>query len=488
MQIRLGSQSGNRPPKSGHHVVWEKVPGEISISGPLPRATSVQQDPFPEFLKEEWFSDQSSLLREMNDAVVALSKELKLQGPADPVPAGDVSLRPWEDTTMHGTAPGALQETLASLSSQETLQGDLLQEGPAQAALGAQDVTPADLQRLGILGQEQVSTQADKVRPDVAPEQLLPKEKPLRVMESEQIAAEHPELPKEKVPPASTLCARVRREEHMGSDPVGAFLGDSLLSDVANSRTQPLTRLSGEPGNGLDVGQRDGKQDVRLQTSQEVKPSPEDPGAVMADGARSSAGVTPETWPDPDHLYNVLFVGDSHVGKTSFLYRLHANSFNPHLTATVGLDYQIKNLIVDNKLFALRLWDSAGQERYHSITKQFFRKADGVVLMYDITSEYSFADVRYWLSCIQEGAEDGIAILLLGNKTDCAAERQVPTKEGERLAQEHQLTFYECSAASGHNVSESMVSLIRLLKIRDDQLKSKVEEEPKPTQKKKGCC
>ncbi|KFV79991.1 Ras-related protein Rab-44, partial [Struthio camelus australis] len=210
--------------------------------------------------------------------------------------------------------------------------------------------------------------------------------------------------------------------------------------------------------------------------------------AVMADGARSSAGVTPETWPDPDHLYNVLFVGDSHVGKTSFLYRLHANSFNPHLTATVGLDYQIKNLIVDNKLFALRLWDSAGQERYHSITKQFFRKADGVVLMYDITSEYSFADVRYWLSCIQEGAEDGIAILLLGNKTDCAAERQVPTKEGERLAQEHQLTFYECSAASGHNVSESMVSLIRLLKIRDDQLKSKVEEEPKPTQKKKGCC
>nr|XP_009670852.1 PREDICTED: ras-related protein Rab-44 isoform X1 [Struthio camelus australis] len=360
--------------------------------------------------------------------------------------------------------------------------------GQKHETLTQEDVLVPDLQRLGILGQEQVSTQADKVRPDVAPEQLLPKEKPLRVMESEQIAAEHPELPKEKVPPASTLCARVRREEHMGSDPVGAFLGDSLLSDVANSRTQPLTRLSGEPGNGLDVGQRDGKQDVRLQTSQEVKPSPEDPGAVMADGARSSAGVTPETWPDPDHLYNVLFVGDSHVGKTSFLYRLHANSFNPHLTATVGLDYQIKNLIVDNKLFALRLWDSAGQERYHSITKQFFRKADGVVLMYDITSEYSFADVRYWLSCIQEGAEDGIAILLLGNKTDCAAERQVPTKEGERLAQEHQLTFYECSAASGHNVSESMVSLIRLLKIRDDQLKSKVEEEPKPTQKKKGCC
>ncbi|POI20510.1 hypothetical protein CIB84_015743, partial [Bambusicola thoracicus] len=98
--------------------------------------------------------------------------------------------------------------------------------------------------------------------------------------------------------------------------------------------------------------------------------------------------------------------------------------------------------------------------RYRSVTKQFFRKADGVVLMYDITSQYSFADVRYWLSCIQEGAEDGVTVLLLGNKTDCAAERQVPTQEGERLAQEHQLLFYECSAASGHNVTESIVSLV----------------------------
>ncbi|NWX91450.1 RAB44 protein, partial [Nothoprocta pentlandii] len=210
--------------------------------------------------------------------------------------------------------------------------------------------------------------------------------------------------------------------------------------------------------------------------------------ATLVHGAGPAPRGSPETCPDPDHLYNVLFVGDSHVGKTSFLYRLHANSFNPHLTATVGLDYQIKNLIVDNKLFTLRLWDSAGQERYHSITKQFFRKADGVVLMYDVTSEYSFADVRYWLSCIQEGAEDGVTILLLGNKTDCTAERRVPTAEGERLAQEHQLTFYECSAASGHNVLESMVSLIRLLKIREDQLQTKVEEEPKPAGKKWGCC
>ncbi|NXU33876.1 RAB44 protein, partial [Drymodes brunneopygia] len=210
--------------------------------------------------------------------------------------------------------------------------------------------------------------------------------------------------------------------------------------------------------------------------------------AVTAAGAGAAPGVCPKGPLGPDHLYNVLFIGDSHVGKTSFLYRLHADTFNPHLTATVGLDYQIKNLVVDNKHFALRLWDSAGQERYHSMTRQFFRKADGVVLMYDITSHCSFSDVRYWLSCIQEGAEDGVAVLLLGNKSDCAAQRQVPTREGECLANEHQLMFYECSAASGHNVLESMVSFTRLLKVHEDELKNKVEEVPKPCQKKKGCC
>ncbi|NWS31698.1 RAB44 protein, partial [Polioptila caerulea] len=210
--------------------------------------------------------------------------------------------------------------------------------------------------------------------------------------------------------------------------------------------------------------------------------------AVTTRGAGAATRGCPTAPLGPDHLYNVLFVGDSDVGKTSFLHRLHADTFNPHLTATVGLDYQIKNLIVDEKRFALRLWDSAGQERYHSMTKQFFRKADGVVLMYDITSGRSFCHVRYWLSCIQEGAEDGVAVLLLGNKTDCAAQRKVPTKEGECLAKEHQLMFYECSAASGHNVLESMVSFIRLLKVREDELKNKAGEILKAPQKKKGCC
>ncbi|XP_064894895.1 ras-related protein Rab-44 isoform X5 [Columba livia] len=466
MRIRLGSQSTK--PKSTHQVVWEKLPVEISVLGAPRRASSTEEEPFPECLKEERLSDQSSLLREMNEAIAALSKQLKPPALGAPPAPTDAARHPQDDAepqmepegdTAHGATPGGLRETLLGHIGREVFEGDL-KKGPAAAELRAADVTQAVSQ---------------------------PPEKLPHMVEMEQ--ADGPsEHPKQEVPPASTLRTRVQQEGDAGSDQLGMVPGDSSLGGAANSSTQPQQQLLGEQSGDLNFAPRQKQQEVGQNTSQEGKASAGEPGATAAGGAGAAPGGSPEVSPDPDHLFNVLFVGDSHVGKTSFLYRLHADTFNPHLTATVGLDYQVKNLIVDNRRFALRLWDSAGQERYRSITKQFFRKADGVVLMYDITSEYSFSDVRYWLSCIQEGAEDGVAILLLGNKTDCAAQRQVPTEEGERLAKEHQLMFYECSAASGHNVSESMVSFIRLLKDREDKLKNKAEEEPKPPQKKKGCC
>nr|XP_020142556.1 ras-related protein Rab-44 isoform X2 [Microcebus murinus]XP_020142557.1 ras-related protein Rab-44 isoform X2 [Microcebus murinus] len=131
---------------------------------------------------------------------------------------------------------------------------------------------------------------------------------------------------------------------------------------------------------------------------------PEDPGTGSGE-----AGLTPsledpmasKPQADPDYLFHVIFLGDSNVGKTSFLHLLHQNSFATGLTATVGVDFRVKNLLVDDRCFALQLWDTAGQERYHSVTQQLLRKADGVVLMYDVTSQESFVHVRYWLSCLQ---------------------------------------------------------------------------------------
>ncbi|XP_066446602.1 EF-hand calcium-binding domain-containing protein 4B isoform X2 [Eleutherodactylus coqui] len=163
----------------------------------------------------------------------------------------------------------------------------------------------------------------------------------------------------------------------------------------------------------------------------------------------------------PDRLFKIVVVGNSSVGKTSFLRRFCEGSFYPGTSATVGIDYSVKTLTVENCQVALQLWDTAGQERYRSITKQFFRKADGVIIMYDITSKDTFTGVRQWLTSVEEGAGENIPILMLGNKTDIEKEREVPCGLGEHLAKDYNLIFYECSASSGHNVKESILHLAK---------------------------
>ncbi|MGH0156705.1 UNVERIFIED_CONTAM: hypothetical protein FKN15_058383 [Acipenser sinensis] len=135
-----------------------------------------------------------------------------------------------------------------------------------------------------------------------------------------------------------------------------------------------------------------------------------------------------------DRLFKIVLVGNSNVGKTSLLRRFCDDCFYPGTSATVGIDYSVKTVTVDNSQVALQMWDTAGQERYRSITKQFFRKADGVIVMYDITSELTFISVRQWLTSVQEGAGDDIPIMLVGNKTDKESEREVQFKSGQRLA------------------------------------------------------
>ncbi|XP_048872453.1 uncharacterized protein LOC125744541 isoform X39 [Brienomyrus brachyistius] len=190
----------------------------------------------------------------------------------------------------------------------------------------------------------------------------------------------------------------------------------------------------------------------------------------------------------PDLLYNIVLVGSSSVGKTSFMKRTQSGEFTLDHCATIGLDSCIQSLLVDGRRVLLQLWDTAGQERYHSITKQILRKAQGLLLMYDITCIDSFNSVQYWMSCIQEGATDDVIIMLLGNKND-SFKREVPLHEGERLAKEYRIKFMECSVATGENVTLSMETLARMLKQQTDQKEEAPlilrKEQPK---QRSGCC
>ncbi|XP_072841722.2 EF-hand calcium-binding domain-containing protein 4A [Pogona vitticeps] len=192
----------------------------------------------------------------------------------------------------------------------------------------------------------------------------------------------------------------------------------------------------------------------------------------------------------PGRVFKVVFLGNSGVGKSSFIHRFCYNRFLAEINSTIGIDYQVKSLVVDNTQVVLQLWDTAGQERFQSLTKQYFRKVDGILVMYDITAEGSFMAVRNWMACVQEGIEDGAAVFLLGNKLDTVdkEETKIPRTEGEKLAKEYKAVFYECSARTGFNILEPMLHMARLLAAHEDKQRQWASLHMEESNKKKGCC
>ncbi|XP_062606448.1 EF-hand calcium-binding domain-containing protein 4B-like isoform X2 [Saccostrea cucullata] len=216
---------------------------------------------------------------------------------------------------------------------------------------------------------------------------------------------------------------------------------------------------------------------------------PETPRGQPVGEDKTDEEVTP---PPRQRLFKVVFVGDSGVGKSSFIHRFCNDQFNPTFSATIGVDFQVKSLVMEGQVIVLQLWDTAGQERFRSITKQYFRKADGVILMYDVTTEATFTNVRNWMTSIKEGVEEGTALVVVGNKTDLIEEddrRAVKAKDGNKLAAEFDATFFEVSAKSGTNIKECMEALARILKEKeDDEIEKAVHLEDSEKKKKGGCC
>lgn len=177
---------------------------------------------------------------------------------------------------------------------------------------------------------------------------------------------------------------------------------------------------------------------------------------------------------DPERMYKIVLAGDAAVGKSSFIMRLCKGKFVPNLSSTLGVDFQTKVLEVDGRTIALQLWDTAGQERFRSIAKSYFRRADGVLLLYDCSYERSFMSVREWVDSIEEGAQKKVPIMLCGNKSDLRedAEKQgrkvVHFEEGQRLAREFEGLFIETSAKEGSNIVDAVTELSRLLMASED--------------------
>ncbi|XP_059190719.1 ras and EF-hand domain-containing protein [Centropristis striata] len=171
---------------------------------------------------------------------------------------------------------------------------------------------------------------------------------------------------------------------------------------------------------------------------------------------------------EPVPMYRLVLAGDAGAGKSSFLLRLTLNEFRGDIQTTLGVDFQVKRMLVDGEKTSLQIWDTAGQERFRSIARSYFRKAHGVLLLYDVTSESSFLNVRAWVDQIQDSTDEKIPMCVIGNKVDLRDQlpkgRCVSSLHGEKLAKAYGALFCETSAKEGTNVVETVLHLAREVK------------------------
>jgi len=197
-----------------------------------------------------------------------------------------------------------------------------------------------------------------------------------------------------------------------------------------------------------------------------------------------------------DMQIKLLMIGDSGVGKTCLLLRYANDSFSPTFITTIGIDFKIKNIQLDGKRIKLQIWDTAGQERFRTITTSYFRGAQGILLVYDVTDRNSFISIRNWVAQIQMHADVNVNKILIGNKCDVQDHRAISHEEGDVLAKEYNIHFYETSAKQNLNVENAFLKIATDVKNRlitdggnsNAATGHKLAPGGGSTAAKKGCC
>ncbi|PWA15749.1 hypothetical protein CCH79_00008934 [Gambusia affinis] len=179
-----------------------------------------------------------------------------------------------------------------------------------------------------------------------------------------------------------------------------------------------------------------------------------------------------------DYMFKLLIIGNSSVGKTSFLFRYADDAFTSAFVSTVGIDFKVKTVYKNDKRIKLQIWDTAGQERYRTITTAYYRGAMGFILMYDITNEESFGAVQDWSTQIKTYSWDNAQVVLAGNKCDMEEERVVSVDSGRLLAEQLGFEFFETSAKDNINVKQTFERLVDLI---CDKMSESLDTDPAVT-------
>jgi len=187
-----------------------------------------------------------------------------------------------------------------------------------------------------------------------------------------------------------------------------------------------------------------------------------------------------------DHLFKILLIGDSGVGKSSILSRYADDTFSFDSHTTIGVDFKIKTVIHENKCIKLQIWDTAGQERFRTITTSYYRGSHAIIIAFDLTNYESFNNVKTWISEIDKHISNKIFMVLVGTKSDLVSKIGVTKEMIDNLCQVYNLEYIETSAKKSININALFTHICDNLLVTPNNVTDKQMPKVKPSRPSKN--
>ena len=163
---------------------------------------------------------------------------------------------------------------------------------------------------------------------------------------------------------------------------------------------------------------------------------------------------------DFENIIELLLIGDQNVGKSNFIFRFTENKFNESHQVTIGMDVKVKNITIDNKVYKVQIFDTSGQEAYKSISRNYYLKVQGILLMFDLTNKFSFQNLENWIKEIYN-IRDKVPFMIIGNKCDLENNIEVNDDEVIQFGNKNDASYYKTSAKNGKNVDNAIINFVK---------------------------